>query len=400
DNILTTQRLDPILSPGNVATHVHSGEHVDRALRLRCILILGGSNFSINLTTTAELRESGCTSIPVQEDKSNYWYPHLYFQKNDGSFIAANGSAVMYGQYYYYLFSDNSSVTTPFPDDFRMISGDPDLRTLNASSFAQQAVTFLCLNFDGESPRTNELPVDQDCPSGIRAQVNFPSCWDGVNVDSDDHKSHVAFPSTGPDNGTCEDAGYPITLPRIFLEVYWITSVFSAMRSEAMTPSQPFVFANGDPTGYGYHADFFNGWEPGVLQKAINVCNCNPYGDPTCCVAAGAFTMDSKKQCYISNTVDEQALGNLSVLPGANPVQAPCFETYYPDFTPSLLDPVYVGQTAPNKTGEIVRVATTINVAQTAKETCIRKGAAERPTLGWTFLIVHVSSIWYFLYVV
>ncbi len=52
-----------------------------------------------------------------------------------------------------------------------MISGDPDLRTLNASSFAQQAITFLCLDFDGVSARTNELPVDQDCPSGIRAQI-------------------------------------------------------------------------------------------------------------------------------------------------------------------------------------------------------------------------------------
>ncbi len=94
------------------------------------------------------------------------------------------------------------------------------------------------------------------------------------------------------------------------------------------------------------------------------------------------------------------AVGNLNVLPGANPVQAPCFETYYPDFTPPLLDPVYVGQTLPNKTGEIVRAAATINVAQTAKETCIRKGAAERPTLGWTFMIVYVSSMWHFLYVI
>lgn len=78
-------------------------------------------------------------------------------------------------------------------------------------------------------------------------------------------------------------------------------------------------FANGDPTGYGYHADFFNGWQSGVLQKAIDVCNCNPYGDPTCCVAAGAFTMNQKEDCYISRTVDEQGQLHMIIL---SPLQA------------------------------------------------------------------------------
>jgi len=44
------------------------------------------------------------------------------------------------------------------------------LRTYNASSFAQQAVTFLCLDFNGVSTKHNELPA-KTCPSGIRAQI-------------------------------------------------------------------------------------------------------------------------------------------------------------------------------------------------------------------------------------
>ena len=99
-----------------------------------------------------------------------------------------------------------------------MISGDMFLRTYDANSFAQQAITFLCLDFSGESKRYNELPPTK-CPSGIRAQVNFPSCWDGKNVDSPDHKSHVAFLSEGPDKGTCKDPKFPKTLPRLFFEV-------------------------------------------------------------------------------------------------------------------------------------------------------------------------------------
>ncbi|KAK0226894.1 hypothetical protein EDD85DRAFT_855914 [Armillaria nabsnona] len=356
-NILTTQRMDPIQYPGIVGSHVHS--------------VLGGSSFSLNLST-ADLRGSECTSIPVQEDKSNYWYPHLYWQKNDGSFLTVNGSAVIY-----YLFSDNSSLTTPFPDDFRMISGDPNLRTLNASSFAQQAITFLCLNFNGVSTKYNELPVNKDCSSGIRSQINFPSCWDGKNADSEDHKSHVAFPLTGPDNGTCDDPDYPVTIPRIFMEVYWVTQGFQDQRSEAMTPRQPFVFSNGDPTGYGYHADFFNGWESGVLQRAINECHCNPYGDPSCCVAAGTFTIDQNAQCYVSNTIDEITTGNLTTLPGANPVQAPCYEEYTATYTPAIVGPVYVsteGGVVPNGTTEVVVPARTVDGGRKPEGTCLWSG--------------------------
>ena len=39
------------------------------------IIVLGGSNFRMNSTTTASLRNSECTSMPIVEDKSSYWYP-------------------------------------------------------------------------------------------------------------------------------------------------------------------------------------------------------------------------------------------------------------------------------------------------------------------------------------
>jgi hypothetical protein len=100
-----------------------------------------------------------------------------------------------------------------------MITGDMALRSYDPNSVAQKAVTFLCLNFQGTTPPPfNELPARQ-CNNGIRSQLNFPSCWDGVNTDSPDHKSHVAFLSDGVDKGTCKDPKYPKTLPRIFAEV-------------------------------------------------------------------------------------------------------------------------------------------------------------------------------------
>ncbi|KAG5723171.1 hypothetical protein E4T56_gene294 [Termitomyces sp. T112] len=325
EDFITTERLDPIVNPGRVSGHVHS--------------VLGGSNFRMNTNTNA-LRQSQCTSIPIPEDKSNYWFPHLYFQWANGSFTSMNGGAVML--MYDYLFSDTPGTTTAFPDDLRMLSGDPTLRTYDPNSYAQQAVTFLCLDFNGVSTRWNSLPPN-GCPSGIRAQINFPSCWDGKNLDSSDHKSHVAFPSGGPDSGTCSDPKFPVTLPRIFIEVYWASNDFDNVRSQAMNSTQPFVYSYGDPTGYGYHADFLNGWDKGVLQKAVDNCHCNPYGDPTCCVDQGIFHMNNGQTCRITKAIDEQTTGTLNKLPGNNPVQKEGVQaTMYTDpNTPALLSPIY-----------------------------------------------------------
>ncbi|KIK02989.1 hypothetical protein K443DRAFT_656070 [Laccaria amethystina LaAM-08-1] len=331
EDFITTERIDPIVNPGKISSHVHS--------------VLGGSNFRFN-TNTASLRQSQCTSIPIPQDKSNYWFPHLYFQWANNSFTSLDGGAVI----------DTPGKTTAFPDDFRMLSGTPTLRTYDSTSYAQQAVTFLCLNFNGQSTKWNSLPTTS-CPSGIRAQINFPSCWDGKNVDSADHKSHVAFLSGGPDSGTCSDPKYPVTLPRIFIEVYWSSQSFDAVRSQAKNSTQPFVYSSGDPTGYGYHADFVNGWDAGVLQKACDGCHCNPYGDPTCCANAGIFTLNQGQSCRITKSIDEQTTGTLLKLPGNNPVQ-PEGKTaiVYPDTNPpELISPVYAYTgNAPTATGQVV----------------------------------------------
>jgi hypothetical protein len=44
------------------------------------------------------------------------------------------------------------------------------LRTYDPNSYAQQAITFLCLDFNGVTTRHNSLPA-KFCPSGVRAQV-------------------------------------------------------------------------------------------------------------------------------------------------------------------------------------------------------------------------------------
>ncbi|KAE9401313.1 hypothetical protein BT96DRAFT_992198 [Gymnopus androsaceus JB14] len=357
-DVLVTERLDPILSPGKVSSHTHS--------------ILGGSNFGMNVTT-AQLRKSKCTTMPIQQDHSSYWFPTLYFQHKNGSFsdvslyVVAHSmlsSKLILGSSIDYLYNDaengKPNTVQAFPDDFRMISGDMTLRSYNASSYAQQAITFLCLNFNGVSTKYNFLPPIS-CPSGIRAQINFPMCWDGKNLDSPDHKSHVAFPSGGPDSGTCNNPAYPVTLPpKAGLLEH--RSVGRNPWTDALNSTQPYVYSYGDPFGYGYHADFYNGWDSGVLQNVLNKCACTSagFGDATCCGDLGVFTLNTSGSCNLTPVVDEKVTGTMPHLPGNNPVQyGPKDATIYAATSvPAIVSPVYAYTGAsPTATGSIVTSA-------------------------------------------
>ncbi|KAF9782383.1 hypothetical protein BJ322DRAFT_1075910 [Thelephora terrestris] len=289
-NVLVTERVDPISSPGVIAPHVHT--------------VTGGSNFGPHATSD-DLRASKCTSGPIVEDKSNYWTPTLYFRWANGGFTSVDGTVSVK-----YLF--NPGEATPFPDDFKMLAGSPASRSKNESDPISDE-NFLCLSPLAQASRHDALPA-LPCTGGLRSQVTFPSCWDGKNLDSRDHKSHVAF-ATG---GKCTDPAYPVTLPQIQVEVHWDTSGFYSLARQALNPKQPFVFSNGDATGYGFYATFLNGWETKVLKQAVDECTCGMYGDIKCCADAGIFTVDTTSQCHITPHVKEQVQGTLRHLPGSD----------------------------------------------------------------------------------
>lgn len=132
-----------------------------------------------------------------------------------------------------------------------MVAGNPELRNYTATE-TQEAVLYACLNYNAPAtPQTNAFPT-VNCPDGLRSQVYFPSCWDGVNLDSADHKSHMAYPIGNFDSGTCPDS-HPQPLISLFYEIIWNTPDFA---NDWYGSEQPFVWSMGDPTGYGFHGDF------------------------------------------------------------------------------------------------------------------------------------------------
>ena len=198
-----------------------------------------------------------------------------------------------------------------------MTAGNPELRTYNQTE-AQQAISHVCLNYAGGGPPEAPAFPTVNCPDGLRSQVYFPSCWDGVNLDSANHQSHVAYPLNGYNGGQCPDS-HPVPLISIFYEFIFGTGDFSDMWHG---DSQPFVYSMGDNSGFGFHGDFVNGWDVQLLQKAIDEFTTDDAGDADNIYYNNYFTEPavSGTQCSLPPMVNEQVNGVLAALPGCNPV--------------------------------------------------------------------------------
>lgn len=195
---------------------------------------------------------------------------------------------------YYFVYGSNPQ---PFPEGFRIMAGDQFLRNFTGPvpdpptsewtdadktqfSLSQKAVGFNCLHYNTTNEASlfrHTMPdksfLDENCWDGLRIELMFPSCWNGVDVDSHNHKSHMAYPDLVKD-GTCPQ-GFETRLVSLFYETKYDTQDFRGVDGQ-------FVLSTGDPTGCGYHGDFIQGWETGFLQQAMIGCT-NPSGEVSDC---------------------------------------------------------------------------------------------------------------------
>jgi hypothetical protein len=65
--------------------------------------------------------------------------------------------------------------------------------TYNGTDNTQRAIAHMCL----QETTSKEFPSLPPEPCiRLRAEVFFPSCWDGVNLDTPNHKDHVSLSLT------------------------------------------------------------------------------------------------------------------------------------------------------------------------------------------------------------
>lgn len=235
---------DPIVYPGRPgASHMHD--------------FFG--NQSADAYSTYETLLGASTLCGDQADTAGYWTPALYEDGVKIDPLGSFGGKTVREQFYYR--KSGSAPVQEFPPNFRMIAGDA-----NATSVYDLSEIY----WGCSDNSTEKLPLPPSCSTGIiTLHVGFPSCWNGWQLDSPNHKSHVAYPSSG----VCP-ATHPIRQPRLIQRLEYPVG----------TTTGNITLASGSP--YTAHADFLNAWHQGRLAQLTAGClnqnvDCGtPGGDP------------------------------------------------------------------------------------------------------------------------
>ena len=190
-----------------------------------------------NAASTPSSLRAGGTTCGMAGDTSGYWAPDALNYS-----LGTSKHALFYYR--------GSPAVRAFPDGLKMIVGRA-AATSEASNpgIASGHIKFKC----GPGSNTEYPRPPASCSSGVLVPVvEFPNWWNGRDLDSADHLSHMSY---------SRDAAHPIELPRIKAYIRY-----------AVPAGQPINFALSSGPYYTYHLDFFNAWNQAELQRFIDRC--------------------------------------------------------------------------------------------------------------------------------
>ncbi|HKU40913.1 MAG TPA: DUF1996 domain-containing protein, partial [Polyangiales bacterium] len=180
-------------------------------------------------------------------NRSSYWVPAL---------IDAQGKPVKPISMDVYYKSGYNGIAPQaiqkFPSGLRVIAGSAK------ASAAQEHAFWECHGAYNGHPAS--IP---QCPGAeaIKMMVEFPQCWDGKNLDSADHMSHMAYPS----GGKCPST-HPVPIPAITFNVLY------PVRDTTGWHLASDMYDQKMPGGFSAHADWFEGWDPKVSEAFVKNC--------------------------------------------------------------------------------------------------------------------------------
>ena len=197
-------------------------------------------NTTVDAFSTTESLVDQETTCATAQDAASYWAPALF----DGDEKVDPGSS---DAYYVAAPGVDPADVEPFPLGLRMISGDAS----STEPLSTSEVGFACSRQEVRSA------TPRRCAPGapMTVRVTFPDCWDGRRLDSEDHKSHMAFSDA---DGCPSD--HPTVLPQL---VFVVSYPFDGDPDDIRLASGPPETA---------HADFFNAWEPDKLAREVEFC--------------------------------------------------------------------------------------------------------------------------------
>ncbi len=180
-------------------------------------------------------------------NRSAYWVPAM-IDTNSGKPVTPALSVFYYKTGYNGV---RAADVKPLPAGLRMIAGDPTNRS------ATGHFRFYCFNNGTKSQTFPNCPVGDE----LVTEIWFPQCWDGVHLDSPDHKSHMAYPSGG-----CP-ASHPVALPEITFNIHYLVTEANQTAKWRLSSD-----TYDGPPGYSSHGDWMNGWDRPVMEGWVHDC--------------------------------------------------------------------------------------------------------------------------------
>ncbi|MBX3314104.1 MAG: DUF1996 domain-containing protein [Actinobacteria bacterium] len=231
---------DPIVFPNKpFATHLHS---------------FYGNGNTAAATTTRTLTTSGnstCTGGTL--NRSAYWAPSVLDARTGNPAPTFGENAL---QVYYktgYQGADPRTIQRP-PTGLKVVAGSAK------STAAQSMVRYSC---EGAHPVAAQATFP-NCAAGDRfiMSVEFPACWDGRNLDSPDHKAHMAYGTWGKG---CPSS-HPVAIP-VITQNYRYVVPNSGMRDWRLASDM-----YSGPAGYSGHADLWVAWDTNTMDRVVRNC--------------------------------------------------------------------------------------------------------------------------------
>ncbi|KOU75990.1 membrane protein [Streptomyces sp. MMG1533] len=226
---------------------------------------------------------NGDTSCEDQGDKSSYYWPVLRLQNGTqeqdagapgGGTEGNAGEIVTPRQVTLTFVGSPRGEVTAMPRLLRIITGDAKAfvnGTANANA------SWSCTGFEDRQLK-DKYPL---CPQGsdVVRTFRFQSCWDGSNIDSANHRTHVAFAQA---DGVCP-AGFQ-AIPQLVQRIVYDVDAPSLQDGGRTTP----LFAvDSFPEQLHKpvtdHGDFINVFDEDLMQEMVDCINegrqCGPGAD-------------------------------------------------------------------------------------------------------------------------
>ena len=235
---------DPIVHPGDEgAAHLHQ--------------FFGNTQADAH-STYESLRKTGDSTCTNMLNRSAYWMPALL--DGQGSAIVPNYVAIYYKRRPTtdLWYDHNENQPTVLPRGLKYVFGNPD-----------QTVTFKCV--DGWNPVKESQDMSlalAQCAAGQKLMVSIvsPSCWDGKNLDSADHRSHIAHEVRTGSSTKCP-ASHPYAIATFTMTVEWSIAEGDLPNLWRFSSDM-----NGVAPGSTFHADWFGAWEDSVMDMWHDSC--------------------------------------------------------------------------------------------------------------------------------